>query len=459
MKAPFLTDTIINTASGAILCKDTSHLRTILSPIWEDVSIDPDFEGLDNKADLLAIAGTFLLEHGKTNNGRKCQQRARDLLTQAIDLYGVETEGAAIPLVNLARCYWYLGEVSNYEAILESITNRFDRAHPASILIKINQIIALDYRGDDEALDILETLYPIIKECPSLEVQSQFHNTAGIALGRRGEASKSVWHLEKAVELSRIIGNSQYLAFNLNNVAMAYLEASDFDSAHKAIAESILTAVSPGWEPHVLDTQASIYLKERRYPEALETIDRAINALRFTDDVIGMSTALFTKCKCLIRLEHFADVLVVFSELTRIQDDEAMARRYADMLATELRPTRSVALAPIHRTAPDGRRVCADFVYSGCPSFFFIANSEMLGMGAPIIALVATGELKGNEWVLYEQDGYQVGRVTHDPELNLLYVPTETEPIWHDSGSMVGQIAGYCPASEAQKDIVTFHKL
>lgn len=456
---PLITDTLINAASGAILCKDVAHLRSILLPIWEDVSLNPDFHEFDNRAELLTIAGTYLSEYGKITGNREFQRRAKDVLTQAVDLYGFETEEAALTLVTLAYVYWHLGEMSNFEAILGSITDRFHPSHPAAIKIRVNQILGLTFGGEPaKAYELLREVYAVVDDCPSLEVKVQFHNAAGIVYGRRGDTDQSLKHLQQAATLSREIGNDQFLAINLNNAAMAYLEAQDFRNAHKYIAESLSAAVSKGWEPHFRDTQASIYLREHRYEEALEAIEGAIISLRDAGDLIGLSTALLTKCKALAHLERLADILIAFSELAAAQADPKMVEHYAKLLVEEFQPA-AKTIRDIQRVRPQGKRICADFTYSGDPLFYYF--KEALG-SEPVIALIVPIEnpFDGMRVLIERENGPVLGALMYGGSVSGLYaVEHEGEFTFLGDPAIIGTPVGYCSLAEAQNEIVTFQKL
>lgn len=253
-------------------------------------------------------------------------------------------EHAADASIGLASCYWFAGEVEECNAILSSLEIEFDSCQHIYLKIQLNRIGCLIGRGySSEALTIVGTLHTWAEVCTDQKLQAQFHNQAGITYQITGENTKALNHFLKAADISRILKNARFLAVNLNGLAMTYRDISDYSSAHKYAEEAISVFESigdTGWVPHVLDSKALIFLDEGRFDEALETIERAVALFSESEDYSGLTEAMFTKCRCLLRLGREAEAFALFSELGHIASvriGETALRKYSAQLAEEVR--------------------------------------------------------------------------------------------------------------------------
>ena len=103
-----------------------------------------------------------------------------------------------------------------------------------------------------------------------------------------------------------------FVAINFNNLAFLYKEIKDFKSAFKYISDSIEELEklnNQGFLPHALDTKALIYLDWNKPKKALETINQSIEFFRQGEDYRGLTDALWTKIRCLLRLGRKEEAL------------------------------------------------------------------------------------------------------------------------------------------------------
>ncbi|HEY0428185.1 MAG TPA: tetratricopeptide repeat protein [Pyrinomonadaceae bacterium] len=178
--------------------------------------------------------------------------------------------------------------------------------------------------------------------CSDVRLQAMFHNQAGIFYTNTKEYDKAVFHLNEAIRFAKKANNKFFIAINLNNLAYLYKEIKDYQKAFDCISESIneVQAIEhKGFLPHALDTKALIYLDWNKFKDALETINQSIECFRQGEDYRGLTDALWTKVRCLFRLERAEDAFVAFAELEHIACErigEIAVRKFAKNLAEEI---------------------------------------------------------------------------------------------------------------------------
>jgi len=360
--APKLTTTkvlqLIEEARDAELCRDVDSLRNILQAVWADTNVTPDFQSYGEilNAELLRLCGVFLSLYGKYSlNLKNYQSRAKDLLTNAIRMFEANNlpDKAAEAHVTLAFCYWNAGEVSECEAILNIVeadcgTNPL---HPIYLQICLNRLLICFWNGDiKSAIEIVEEIKTPAQLCNDLRLQAMFNIQAGLFYRADKQYEKGIFHLSEAIRLAKKANNRLYVAMNLNNLAYLYKEIKDFEKAFDCISESINEVNKikyKGFLPHALDTKALIYLDWNKPENALETIDQAIEYFSQGEDYRGWTDALWTKTRCLIRLERLEDAFVTFAELEQIASErigEIAVRKFAKNLANEIYALRHLPL-------------------------------------------------------------------------------------------------------------------
>lgn len=319
---------VIEEAKNAELCRNVAASQEILRTVWEDFTADPDFAGCEPavEAELLRLCGVFLSFYGSAKNEKNFQTRGKDLLTRAIGIFESEKllDKAAEASVMLALCYWNAGEVEECEAILETIETGFtdNHLHPVYLQICVNRMMTLYYRENfQEAIKIVEQLSVPMEFCKDDRLQAMFHNQAGIVYRSIGKYDKGAFHLTEAIRRAKRANNPLFVAINYNNLAFLYKEISNFPQAHHCISESIKGFIElnhKGVLPHVLDTKAQIFLDSGEPQRALETADEAIEMFRQGEDYRGLTDALWTKCRCLFRLDLKTEALMIYTELQQI---------------------------------------------------------------------------------------------------------------------------------------------
>jgi tetratricopeptide (TPR) repeat protein len=348
---------VINEARDAELCRNLDLFREVLSTFWEDFEKEPELPTLSSiaHAELLRLCGVFLSQFGRAKGLSDYQLRAKDVLTRAAELFEAQqySEKVAETRVSLANCYWFSGEISEYDDILRSIEAEFgtETVHPVSIQIKLNRIFVASWRQDQlETQRLIKEVSRLIPSCPDFRLRTQFQNMAGIACLDAGDLEKSIFYFKEAVQSAKNVKSNMFVAFNLNNLAFLYRMIRNFEAAHQTVNEAILileTREAIGWSAHALDTKALIHLDEGEQDKALTVIERAIQIFSEGEDYGGLTDAMWTKCLCLLRVNRFTDAHTVFIELRDMaarQIGEVAVDKFEKLLAEEVHVLRHFPL-------------------------------------------------------------------------------------------------------------------
>lgn len=355
LKTPRLLE-LIEKAKDAEACRDMDSVRKILRPVWPDSRKKPGFNsyGEPIRAELLRLAGFCLAYQGFSKGRKDCQERGRDLLTNAIDLFETleSPHKLAEAKIFLALCYWYEGALEESEAILQDAEARYDgnREHDVYLQICYYRMITHTVKGNyDEASRIMKDLKRLIKDCKTTRIIALVHTEAGVESRRRKKYDEARFHIDKAIACAKELDNGSLLAANLNNLAYLYMSTGHFELAHECVDEAILinkTLKQTGFLAHKYDTKAVIYFEARDYENALETVDKSIELARQGEDYSGLCDALFDKSKILLRLGRSGQGLLYFAELVEIAHirlGQEAIERYAADFAKLVYPKRGVA--------------------------------------------------------------------------------------------------------------------
>lgn len=326
---PKLTTTdllqLLEEARNAELCRDIDSLRTILQTVWNEENGVPTFAEYESaiRAELLRLCGFFLTFYGRSRNLRDYQLKAKDVLTNATEIFQLEglADKAAESKIILAFCYWNCGEVSECEALLGLVENEFNenKIHPVYLQIKINRMMLLCWcEKFDEAFDIINEISFSIDYCKDTRLRILFNFEAAILFHRKLKYEDAISHFSESIRLAKGNGNFHLLALTYNNLSLLYRDMKRFDEAHDLSIKSfdILKKLNHvGWMPHILDSKALIYLDENKYKEALDAIEEALTYFYEGEDYKGLTAALWTKVRCLLRLGHTKEAVLTFTDL------------------------------------------------------------------------------------------------------------------------------------------------
>lgn len=380
---------LIEEVRNAELSRDTNSLREILLSVWKDDNRVPDFAEYEPaiRAELLRLCGFYLTFHGRSRNLTDYQLRAKDALTNAIEIFQAEglADKAAESKINLAFCFWNSGEVEECEALLSLVENDFNenKIHPVYLQTKINRMMLLCWcEKFDEAFAIVNEISPLMNYCVDLRLRIMFYVETGILFHHKFKYTDAIFYFSEAIRLAKESNNLYFLAMAYNNLSLLYLDLKVFEDAHAFSVKSfdLLRKLNHmGWIPHILDSRALIYLGENKFEEALEVVETALKYFYNGEDYKGLTATLWTKVQCLFRLGRAEDALIVFSKLENIASihiGEVAVRKYARKLTEEVYVLRHVPFA----------EECAEFKKARVAKALVEANGT-IGVAAKILGV------------------------------------------------------------------------
>lgn len=296
-------------AEAALSTKDFSAFINAFDKIWTDIGENPDFSNFPEEAELLHLAGEFLIHFGKAYNLVNYQSRGKDLLTRAIDLFTFQGqhEKALNSQIILAFAYFQEGAKEEYEAYLLDAESQFkgDKTHPNFLKLQLNLLVVeMDEPRLKEAKQRISSNLIFFEQTDNLKIKIQFLIQAGIIHRRTKSYNEAYLFFEEALKLSKKTQNQQYEFFICNNIANTYRSEEKFKEAHEFIEKAIeLAGDQYGWRANCLDTKAQIYFDQQDYENAEATINESITLFRQGDDFGGLCEALWNKCKILLQLD------------------------------------------------------------------------------------------------------------------------------------------------------------
>lgn len=333
-------------AWNAEVSSDVAANYALFQNVWENIDETPTFEEYEDleRAQLFRYYGYFLSHYGQAKNIPNYQERGKNLLTKAIDLfYSLDLPERALEAeIGLGLCYFYEGAISESETIYEHILSKFDdnQLNPLYLRTKLNSTMLFQWKGEyQKALEIIEEIEVPMEFCSDARLLISYHNQAGLIYRGSNQFDRAVYHYNKCIEISQQENNWLVVGKNHNNLAFLYKNTGDFDLAHYHIEQAIRIFRGlnhTGFLPHIIDTKAVIYIEEGNFAAALETISEAIFAFQKGDDYAGLIDALWNKSKSLFNLNRKEEAVETFAELSQIAQiriGEYAVKRYSRLFA------------------------------------------------------------------------------------------------------------------------------
>jgi tetratricopeptide (TPR) repeat protein len=319
--------TLLPQAETALSTRDFSAFVSAFDKVWTDIGENPDFSRFPQEAELLHLAGEFLIHFGKAYNLINYQSRGKDLLTQAIDMFNLQgkPEKALNSQVVLAFAYFQEGAKEEYALFLLDAESQFkgDKYDHNYLKLELNLLI---YELEIGKLmkahkRISENLY-LFQRTDNLKIKADFFNEAGITFRRLKIYDRAYQLLEEALYLAREINNQQYESLICNNLANTYRSDKKYEEALEYADRAIdLAENQDGWRAVFLDTKALIYADQEDYENAEGAINQAIALFRAGDDFGGLCEALWNKGEIMLKVELREMALQNFIECYQIASE------------------------------------------------------------------------------------------------------------------------------------------
>lgn len=265
--------------------------REALGELWRGVGESPEVEGLPLgvSAEVLLQCGTLTGLFGGARNVLGVQERAKDLLSEAVRLFQSlgNSQKASEGQCELGACYWRSGAHDNARVIMRDALRPLEESDvelKAKIHIRRTLVEISENRYHD-ALSILKEAEPIFASANDA-LKAKWHGQKALVLDMMATAEKKTYLFDSAVieytasiyhyELAK---HERYCARNLNNLAMLLYKLGRYEESHEQLdrAGVIFTKLKDsGNLAQVDETRARVFVGERNYREAARVLTHAI---------------------------------------------------------------------------------------------------------------------------------------------------------------------------------------
>jgi tetratricopeptide (TPR) repeat protein len=277
--------------------------RDALGELWPGVGQKADVSGMPPSvaAEVLLQCGTLTGWLGSVRNVAGSQERAKDMLSEALRKFQSQGMGAKVSEAQyeLGMCYWRLGAYDEARVVMrEALKPLTDADVELKAKIHIRRTLVEIWENRYyEALDILKEAEPVFSSA-SDALKGRWHGQKALVLDKLATAEKNAERFDQAIieyaaasyhnEQAR---HERYCAINLNNLAMLLYKLGRYREAHEYLdrAELVFTRLNdPGTLAQVDETRVRVLVAERKYKEA----DRIIRGVIKTFEQGGEAALL-----------------------------------------------------------------------------------------------------------------------------------------------------------------------
>jgi tetratricopeptide (TPR) repeat protein len=293
-----------------------------ISDFLPDRTQAPITDGLDEmaRATLLLRVGTLAGWLGSTHQIEGNQERAKDLITQSIEIFerAGQTARAAEARGDLALCYWREGAFDEARINLATALSnlREDNSDLRAVLLIRAGVIEERTRRLQDALRFYSKAEPLVENSEDHALKGSFHFEYGLVFRRLAAPQNQEDYLDRAlIEYAAAsfhfeqAGNMRYLARVENNLGYLYFSIGRYKDAHKHLDRArhlFIDLKDLGTAAHVDDTRARTLLAEGRPIEAERLIKQAVRTLERGGEQAVLTEALTTYGVVLARLGRHA---------------------------------------------------------------------------------------------------------------------------------------------------------
>lgn len=293
-----------------------------LNEFWPDRGKPPRVNDLSEpqKAAVLVRLGALAGWLGSTHQDEGGQEKAKDLITRAIDIY--EKCGDFVNLAQargeLGLCYWREGAYDEARIQLSSAIEGVGDADDeikAVLMVRAGMIEIVAYRLVD-ARQIFNEALPLVQQSADQALQGTFHNLFAVLFKRLAEAEHRNDYFDKAlIEYAAAsfhfeqAGHIRFQGCVDINVGFVLSVLGRFAEAHVHLnrARDLFLSIDDSVHlAQVNDTRARALLSEGRTVEAERSARSAVKNLEKGDERALLAEALTTHGLALARIGNEA---------------------------------------------------------------------------------------------------------------------------------------------------------
>lgn len=309
--------------------------REALGELWPGIGERPNVERLPAvAAEVLHQCGALTGLLGGARNVSGAQERAKDLLTEAVRLFqsignyrkASEAQG------ELGACYWRLGAHDDARALMREALKPLQKSDvelKAKILIRLTLAEVWENRYH-EALNILKEAEPVF-ESANDALKGRWHGQRAIIYLKLSATEHRPDHADRAIiEFTAAIyhyeqaRHERYCALNLNNLAFLLYKLGRYQEAHEQLdrAQLIFTKhKDAGSLAQVDETRARVLIAEKRYRDADRIIASVIKTFEAGGESGLLADALTVQGVVWARLGGIDASLKILKEAIRVAQE------------------------------------------------------------------------------------------------------------------------------------------
>lgn len=293
--------------------------RGALGELWSRIGERPHIENLalPLQAALLLRAGTLSSHLGSMQQLPQAQETAKDLITEALNLYQSlhETARVADAQIELGWCYYREGAFDEAHVLLADAARLLDENEPElkALALVRRAIIEKETAQFDVALNTLNEAVALVERAPlNHALQGAYHNALAIVLRDLGEIEKREEHIDRAlIEYAAAsyhfeqAGHTRFRAVVENNLGYLYLKAKKLAKAREHLdrARRLFEAIKDaGWIAVVDEARGRLLLEEGRNFKAERLLRPAVHTLEQGGEMAHLIEVLTTHAVALARL-------------------------------------------------------------------------------------------------------------------------------------------------------------
>jgi tetratricopeptide (TPR) repeat protein len=307
-----------------------------LGELWQGIGQRPEVKKLSPfvAAEVLLRCGTLTGLLGGVRNVSGAQERAKDLLTEAVRKF--QSQGkyqrASEAQCELGACYWRLGAHDDARVVMREALERLqddDVELKAKILMRRTLVEVSENRYHD-ALHILREAEPIF-ESANDALKGKWHGQKAIILlklayteGRSDYADRAIIECTAAIYHYEQAKDERYCARNLNNLAFLLYKLDRYREAHEQLdrAQAIFTRLNdPGNVAQVDETRVRVLVAERKYADANRIIAGVIQTFEKGGEHALLSDALTLQGLIHARLGSYESSINILKHAAQVAQD------------------------------------------------------------------------------------------------------------------------------------------
>lgn len=272
----------------------------VLGDLWPEPRVEADSE-----LRAVALMAVGIVRSWAVIGAGGLHEPTKDMLSESVRLFDDLGDSRIYKAqTHLAHIYHRQGASGEAISLLDDVLSKAGSATDKIRAATTRAYVLADEGHYHAALATLETVRPLVQ---SLEpsYRGKFHNQEGVVLRRLGDTDGSLAAYTAAEYYFEVSRNSYYEAVVLNNRANIFLDLEMYPDAHESVDRAIKLLTSrndTAFLAQVKDTKATILLNENRTDEALQIATEAVRLLA-GDDKVWLPGILITRATILAKLK------------------------------------------------------------------------------------------------------------------------------------------------------------